>query len=79
MAALTQRQLEFARCVGLRNMSLIDAYRAAGYSQKCSDKAQHDNAGRLSRNAVIRQEIDRYIGQQAAPKRESWPNPVFRQ
>jgi len=60
MAALTQRQLEFARCVGLRNMSLIDAYRAAGYSQNQSVKTQNDNASRLAQHSGVIAEIDRH-------------------
>lgn len=61
MPALTSKQQAFARCVGVRNMSLIDAYRAAGYSYKNqTTKCQQANASKLHKNTAIRLAIDSY-------------------
>ena len=59
-SGLTAKQQAFARCVGVRNMSLSDAYRACYNTKNMKTKTISDNASTLRAHSGIAAEIQRY-------------------
>ena len=59
-SGLTAKQQEFARCVGVRNMSLSDAYRACYNTKNMKAKTVSDKASLLRKHGGVAAEIGRY-------------------
>ena len=60
MPGLTAKQTAFARCIGVRNMSLSDAYRACYNTKNMKTKTISDKASLLRKHGGVGAEIRRY-------------------